>query len=59
MTELTEEQKRRLEEILDTWDSAHRAIRMLNFIGRVLKWIVGLAASLAMLWGALHGKGPQ
>ncbi|TDR82218.1 hypothetical protein [Paludibacterium purpuratum] len=59
MSDLTEEQKRKLEEMLDTWDSAHRAIRMLNFMGRMLKWGVGLAAGLAMIWGVFHGKTPQ
>lgn len=59
MPDLNDDQKQKLEEMLETWDNVHRAIKALNFIGGMLKWIIGIGASLAMIWGVLHGQAPK
>lgn len=59
MSDLTDDEKEKLKEMLETWDNAQRAIKALNFLGTALKWIVGLGASVAIIWGSLHGQSPK
>jgi len=59
MNELTVEQKKKLAEILETWDTYHRAIRFINVLGRILKWILGAGSAFAIMWGAWHGGAPK
>jgi len=54
MPDLNDDQKQKLEEMLETWDNVHRAIRVLNLIGSILKWLIGIGASVAVIWTALH-----
>lgn len=56
---LTEEEKEKLKEMLDTWEAAHRTIRFLSGTGRALKWLLGLLAPVAIIWSALHGGSPK
>lgn len=55
--DLNEEQKAKLSEILEVWDSAHRAIRFLVFLGKILSWFLPLGAAATMIWNALHCGG--
>lgn len=57
--ELTAEQKEKLAEMLDTWDTAHRAIRFINFLGHSIKWILGAGSAIAIIWSVLHGGSPK
>jgi hypothetical protein len=57
--ELTTEQKEKLMEMIDTWDTAHRAIMFINFVGRTLKWVLGIGSAIAIIWSALHGGSPK
>jgi len=59
MSDLSDDQKVKLQEMLDTWEQARMAIRFLTIIGTVLKWIGGLCASLALLWSMWHGGTPK
>lgn len=54
-SDLNDEQKARLLEMLDTWDDVHRAIKFLKFLGHAMGWMLGLGASFAIIWGATHG----
>ncbi|MBV8656635.1 MAG: hypothetical protein JO142_02310 [Burkholderiales bacterium] len=53
--DLNDEQKEKLLVMLETWDDAHRAIKFLKFLGRAAGWILGLGASVAVIWAAAHG----
>ena len=57
--ELTDEQKEKLVEMLDTWDTAHRSIRFINFLGRAIKWALGIGSAIAIIWSAVHGGSPK
>ncbi|MEI7954414.1 MAG: hypothetical protein WCJ66_04525 [Verrucomicrobiota bacterium] len=57
--ELTVEQKEKLMEILETWDSAHRAIRVINCLGRVIRWLLGIGSAVAIIWGVWNGSSPK
>jgi hypothetical protein len=56
MGDLTDEEKQKLEEMIDTWDNVHRAIKFLNAIGTAIKWLIGIGASVAIIYSSLHGK---
>jgi hypothetical protein len=56
MGDLSEEEKRKLEEMISTWDDIHRAARFLSWIGKKLGWIVSIAGGFALCWSAWHGK---
>jgi len=57
--ELTTEQKEKLMEMIDTWDTARRAILFINFVGRTLKWVLGIGSAIAIIWSAVHGGSPK
>lgn len=57
--ELTTEQKEKLMEMIGTWDTAHRAIRFINFLGRTIKWVLGIGSAIAIIWSAVHGGSPK
>jgi hypothetical protein len=59
VSELTEEQKARLVQLLEAADRMEAGLKTLTVIGTVVKWIVGLAASFAMIWGVFHGGAPK
>lgn len=48
--ELTDEQKKKLNEIIETWETAGRAIKVLTFIGQMIKGIVWLASIIGAAW---------
>ena len=55
MTELTPEQKAKVEEILEAWDRVHVAIVFLCGLGRFLKWFAPVAAGLVSIYAYFHG----
>lgn len=57
--DLTDEQKAKLIEMIDTWDKADGAIRFLTILGTAIKWILGIGASVALIWSTLHGGSPK
>lgn len=59
MPELDEDQKRKLAEIIDTWDTASKAIRFLNAVGTLIKWILGIGSAIAIIWSVWHGGSPR
>ncbi|MGH8539591.1 MAG: hypothetical protein ACRETW_03705 [Stenotrophobium sp.] len=42
-------------EVRDLMDAIRTGMRAMNWLGNAAKWLLGLGASLAVIWGALHG----
>lgn len=56
MEQLTDDERAKLREMIDTWDSAQTGVRIVVGIGTVVKWIAGVIAAAAVVWAALrHG----
>jgi hypothetical protein len=56
---LSKDDQEKLKEMIDTWETAHRAIKFLCAMGNILKWTLGVLAPLAIIWSALHGGKPS
>jgi hypothetical protein len=59
MGDLSEDEKRKLDEMIETWDDVHRAIQFLKATGRVVKWLIGLGASIAIIYSCVMGGSPK
>ena len=57
--DLTDEQREKLREMIDTWDTAHRAIKLINFLGRVIRWGLGVGSAIAIIWGTWQEGSPK
>lgn len=57
MEQLTDEERKKLREMIDTWDSAQTGVRIVVGIGTVVKWIAGFIAAAAVIWAAIHHGG--
>ena len=57
--DMTDEDKEKLREMIETWESAHRAIKFLCAVGNILKWTLGFLAPLTVVWAAIHGGRPS
>jgi hypothetical protein len=40
----------------DMFDTAKKGLALMGSLGTVIKWLVGIAAPIAALWAAFHGK---
>lgn len=59
MGEITEEQKERLLRLAEIADTLEAGLRMMQILGTIVKWVVGLGSSVAIIWGAIHGGSPK
>ncbi len=59
MPKLTEEEERKLAEILETWDNARMTIHFLTALGRALKWILGVASAIAVIYASYRPGAPH
>jgi len=57
--EITEEQKERLLRLAEIADTLEAGLRMMQILGTIVKWVVGLGSSVAIIWGAIHGGSPK
>ncbi len=57
--ELTDEEKKKLKEMVGTWDTASRAIKFINVIGHILKWVLGVGSAFGIIWSSFHGGSPR
>ncbi len=57
MEQLTDAERAKLREMIDTWDQAQAGVRVVVTIGTVVKWIAGLVAAAAALYAAWSHKG--
>lgn len=57
MEQLTDDDRKKLREIIDTWDSAQTGVRIVVGIGTLVKWIAGVIAAAAVVWAAFHHGG--
>ena len=55
-TDLTEEEKVRLRTMAADWEKYHLAVRMLAWLGGMLRYFILLGLGIASLWGYLHGS---
>jgi hypothetical protein len=42
--------------LVEAWQAASGAIKVISAIGTFIKWFSGLAIAAAMLWALVHGK---
>lgn len=59
MSDLNDEEREKLKEMMDTWEHARIAIKFLYGLGTLLKWIIGLLGGVALIWSVLHGGSPK
>lgn len=57
MEQLTDAERVKLREMIDTWDQAQAGVRVVVTIGTVVKWIAGLVAAAVALYAAWSHKG--
>lgn len=57
MPDLNEHELEKLKDMIETWDKVALAIKFLSGLGTAIKWLIGLAGSVALIWAAFHGQG--
>lgn len=56
---ISDDDKEKLREMIDTWETAHRAIKFLCAMGSILKWTLGVLAPIAIIVSVIHGGKPS
>ena len=56
MEQLTDADRAKLREMIDTWDQAQAGVRVVVTIGTVVKWLAGLVAAAATLYAVWTHK---
>lgn len=57
MEQLTDADRAKLREMIDTWDQAQAGVRVVVTIGTVVKWLAGLVAAAATLYAVWTHEG--
>ena len=59
MTDLTEDEREKVRDLLESWDNVRVGIHVLSVVGNVVKWVSGVAIAAVLLWTVVHtGKAP-
>jgi len=58
MGELSDEDMKKLREMIESWESAQVGIKAFKLIGDLIKWLAAVLSAVAVLWAAWHMKGP-
>ena len=56
MDQLTDEERAKIREIVESWESAQAGVRVVIGIGNVVKWLAAVATGIGVLWAVFHDK---